>query len=600
MSVAREPLGRAQQQLTRREAIRWLALGSAVLGLAACSPTPPRNDAKPTTAPVAPAATTAPSAPGATTVPAAAPAATAAPAVAAKPAESPMAAAKPTAAAAPAAAPTTAATAAAPANVKRGGKLVFGLDVNPVGLDPATTTAFASVQVYQLMYMSLGSLDYATNKAIPDFAESWRNVDPTTYEFKLRSGVKFHGGREVTAEDVKYSIERVLDPKTNAPLLSYYGPVAEVKAVDKTTLQIVMKQPFAPLVGVLADRRPGAIVDREVIEKNGGLANWDGGSGPFKLVEYTPDVHIILERYGDYYEPGKPYLDQIEFRVIPDESTRVAALRSGEVDMAILKDPKIARLVKNDPNIQPLEVPSFWREGSPYNFAHPQLKDQRVRLAISYALDRQEIINTVLLGEGVPTGVIPPDDKEWALPISKENTPSYFPDLDKAKALMKEAGVDGFKARILCNLNYATDTPTAQVVQTQLKRINIELEVQPTENAAFLQAQRDGNFDMITGFMTGRPDPDTYMLLADSKSSVNFGKYVNPQMDELLQKGRSTLDVTERKKIYDDAQRLHDTDPSTLFLYVIKNYTPARNVVKGYVPMSSGYQLPLKDTWVER
>jgi peptide/nickel transport system substrate-binding protein len=477
---------------------------------------------------------------------------------------------------------------------------VFGLDVNPVGLDPAKTTAFASVQIYQLMYMSLGSLDYTTNKAIPDMAESWRNVDAKTYEYKLRSGVKFRGGREVTAEDVKYSIERVLDPATNAPLLSYYGPVAEVKAVDKTTLQVVMKEPFAPLTSVLADRRPGAIVDRDVIEKNGGLANWDGGSGPFKLAEYTPDVRIVLERYGDYYEAGKPYLDQIEFRVITDESTRLAALRSGEVDMVILKDPKIARLVRGDPNIQPLEVPSFWRQGSPYSFKHPQLKDPKVRQAISYAIDRQEIINTVLLGEGVPTGVIPPDDKEWTLPITKENMPSYFPDLDKARALMKEAGVDGFKAKIHANLNYATDTPTAQVLQTQLKKINIELEILPTENAAYLQAQREGNFDMMTGFMTGRPDPDTYMLLADSKGSVNFGKYVNAQMDELLQKGRTTLDVAERKKIYNDAQRLHDSDPSTLFLYVIKNYTPARNAVKGYVPMASGYQLPLKDTWVDR
>ena len=274
--------------------------------------------------------------------------------------------------------------------------------------------------------------------------------------------------------------------------------------------------------------------------------------------------------------------------------------RSGEVDMVILKDPKIARLVRGDPNIQPLEVPSFWRQGSPYSFKHPQLKDPKVRQAISYAIDRQEIINTVLLGEGVPTGVIPPDDKEWTLPITRENMPSYFPDLDKARALMKEAGVDGFKAKIHANLNYATDTPTAQVLQTQLKKINIELEILPTENAAYLQAQREGNFDMMTGFMTGRPDPDTYMLLADSKGSVNFGKYVNAQMDELLQKGRTTLDVAERKKIYNDAQRLHDSDPSTLFLYVIKNYTPARNAVKGYVPMASGYQLPLKDTWVDR
>ena len=141
------------------------------------------------------------------------------PAAAPKPAEAPAGCAKPTEAAKPAA--------AAPANVKRGGKLVFGLDVNPVGLDPAKTTAFASVQIYRAhVHRASGSLDYTTNKAIPDMAESWRNVDAKTSSTSCVPGVKFHGGREVTAEDVKYSIERVLDPATNAPLLSYYGPVA--------------------------------------------------------------------------------------------------------------------------------------------------------------------------------------------------------------------------------------------------------------------------------------------------------------------------------------------------------------------------------------
>jgi ABC-type transport system substrate-binding protein len=158
-----------------------LTLGSVALDLAACAPTPPRTDAKPTAAAVAPP-TAAPAAPAATSAPAAA-APTQAPAGAPKPTEAPAAAAKPTEAAKPAAVATT-----APANVKRGGKLVFGLDVNPVGLDPATTVAFGSVQVYQLIYMSLGSLDYATNKVIPDLAESWRSVVPQAYEDKVRQG----------------------------------------------------------------------------------------------------------------------------------------------------------------------------------------------------------------------------------------------------------------------------------------------------------------------------------------------------------------------------------------------------------------------------
>ena len=324
---------------------------------------------------------------------------------------------------------------------RRGGRLVIGADVNPVGLDPALTTAFASVAIYEQMYMSLGTLEYRTNRVVPDLAQSWRSVDPRTYEFKLRPGVRFHSGREVTADDVKYTVERLLDPKVAVPLRSYLGPVDHVQAADKYTVRIAMKEVYAPLVSVLADRRPCAIVDREVVEKHGSLANWDGGSGPFKLVEYTPDVRVVLERHADYWEKDKPYLDQVEFRIIPDESSRLAAIRAGDVDMTVLKDPKNARLLRNDKGIVLNDVPSFWRSASPFNLARPPLNDVRVRQAISYAIDRQEIINTVLFGEGVVTGPLPPGEAEWAIPVNRENFPTYYPDLAKSRALLKEAGV---------------------------------------------------------------------------------------------------------------------------------------------------------------
>jgi peptide/nickel transport system substrate-binding protein len=483
---------------------------------------------------------------------------------------------------------------------KRGGKLVIGADVNPVGLDPALTTAFASVAIYEQMYMSLGTLEYRTNRVIPDLAQSWRNVDSKTYEFKLRPGVRFHSGREVTAEDVKYTIDRLLDPKVPAPLRSYLGPVDRVEVVDKSTVRIAMKSVFAPLVSVLADRRPCAIVDREVVEKRGSLANWDGGSGPFKLVEYTPDVRVVLERHGDYWEKDKPYLDQIEFRIIPDESSRLAAIRAGEVDMTVLKDPKNARLLRNDRNIALNDVPSFWRSASPINLQRPPLNDVRVRQAISYAIDRQEIINTVLFGEGVITGPLPPGETEWAIPVTRENFPTYYPDLAKSRALLKEAGVGPFKISIQAAPAYAPDLPTAQVLQSQLKRVGIELEVVQMEWAAVLKAQRDRNFDLNLTFNTNRPDPDTYLSVAHSQFSVNWGSYANPKMDELLERGRATLDLAERKKIYAEVQRLFAVELPYLFLYVIKNYEPARPHVKGYTPMASSYRLALKETWLDR
>jgi peptide/nickel transport system substrate-binding protein len=554
---------------SRREAIRWLGAGGLALGLAACSPTPPR-----------PAATT-----------------SSAPAAAPPPPTQPSTQAAPVAptAAAPAAQPTT-----APAAIKRGGTLIIGADVNPVGLDPALSSAFSSVAIYEQLYSSLLTLDYSTNKVKPDLAESWTQTDPNTMELKLRQGVKFHSGRELTAEDVKYTWDRLVDPKLTVPLKNYIGPGAAAQVVDKYTVRLKNDPVYAPLLSVIADRRPTAIVDRDVVDKNGDLQNADGGSGPFRLVEYTPDVRVVLERNSSYYEKDLPILDRIEFRIIPDEQARIAAIRAGEVDLTVLKDPKTARLLRAEKNLVVNDVSSFWRSMPLINEQHKPLDDVRVRQALSYATDRQEIINTVLLGDGVPTGPLPPGETEWAIPINAENFPTYQYNPDKARQLLKDAGAEGLKIGIQAAPAYAPDIPTAQVLQSQWKKVGIDLQVQQMEWAAVLKAQQDGTFDLNLTFSTNRPDPDLYLSVGHSKFVQNWGKYSNPQMDALIEKGRSTTDLAARKQIYADVQRLFATEQPSLYLYVIKNYEPARDYVRGYVPMSSGYRLALKETWLDK
>jgi peptide/nickel transport system substrate-binding protein len=546
------------------------------LGLAACSPTPPRTE--PAATSVAPAAAP----PASTQAPASAPTQAAASAAT-------------TATAAQAANPTT-----APATIKRGGTLIVGADVNPVGLDPALTTAFSSVAIYEQLYSSLLTLDYSTNKVKPDLAQSWTQIDPNTVEFKLRQGVKFHSGREVTADDVKYTWDRLLNPKLTVPLVNYIGPGAGAQVVDKYTVRLRNEPVYAPLLSIIADRRPTAIVDRDVVEKNGDLQNADAGSGPFTLVEYTPDVRVVLEKNGNYYEKDLPILDRIEFRMIPDEQARLAAIRASEVDLTVLKDPKTARLLREEPNVVLNDVSSFWRSTPIINEARKPLDDVRVRQALSYATDRQEIINTVLLGDGEPTGPVPPGETEWAIPINAENFPTYQYNPDKASQLLKDAGAEGLKIGIQAAPAYAPDIPTSQVLQSQWKKVGIDLQLQQMEWAAVLKAQQDRTFDLNITFNTNRPDPDTYLSVAHSKFVQNWGKYSNPQMDELIEKGRSTTDLAARKQIYADVQRLFATEVPSLYLYVIKNYEPARSYVRGYVPMSSGYRLALKETWLDK
>jgi peptide/nickel transport system substrate-binding protein len=483
---------------------------------------------------------------------------------------------------------------------KRGGTLIVGTDVSPIGLDPALTTAFASVAIYEHMYSSLLTLDYATNAVKPDLAESWTTVDERTVEFTLRQGITFHSGRELTAEDVKYTIDRLTDEAVAVPLRSYLGPDVAAEVVDTYTVRVSNGTPYAPLVSALADRRPAAIVDREVIEQNGDLANWDGGSGPFKLVDYTPDVQVILERHEGYYEEGLPLLDRIEFRVIPDENARIAAIRAGEVDLTVVKDPRLVTTLRGDQNVVINEVPSFWRSGTAINTRRPPLDDVRVRQAISYGVNRQQLIDIVLLGDGSITGPIPPGETVWAIPATPDNFPTYAYDPDRARQLLQEAGVTDLELTIDASPAYAPDVPSAQAMQAQLGEVGINLTIRQLEFAALLDNQRSGDYDLNLSFNTNRPDPDIYLSPAHSESSANFSGYSNPAMDDLLDRGRATFDLEERKSIYAEAQKLFTTEVPILFTYVIKNYEPAGPAVKGYTPMASGYRLALKETWLDR
>jgi peptide/nickel transport system substrate-binding protein len=485
-------------------------------------------------------------------------------------------------------------------NAKRGGTLVVGSDVNPVGLDPALTTAFASVTIYQQIYSSLLTLDYSTNQVMPDLAETWSNVDDKTVEFKLRQGVKFHSGREITAEDVKYTIDRLANPDVAVPLRSYLGPGVAAEIVDTYTVRISNATPYSPLISVLADTRPSAIVDREVIEANGDLANWDGGSGPFKLVEYTPDVRVLLERNPDYYDSNYPLLDQIEFRIIPDENARIAAIRAGEVDLTVVKDPKLVQTLRGDSNVVINEVPSFWRSGTQFNLEHAPLGDVRVRQAISYGINRQELIDTVLLGDGLITGPIPPGETTWTLDPTPENFPNYGFNQDMAKQLLDESGAGEINIAITAAPDYATDIPTAQVMQAQLAEIGINLEIRQMDFASLLANQTKGDFDLSLSFNTHRPDPDTYLGPDYTGASANIGHYSNPDFDALLDQGRASFDIPTRQGIYHDAQKLFTSEVPILFTFVIKNYEPAQPYVKGYVQMASGYRLSLKQTWLDK
>ena len=208
---------------------------------------------------------------------------------------------------------------------KRGGTLVAAAEIDPIGLDPHNSSNFSACQAYDHFYESLTSYDEKTN-IVPCLATSWEVTNGgKTYTFKLRPNVKFHNGQTMTADDVKYSVERVLDPKTASPWVSWLKPIKEVKVIDPLTVQMNLDAPY-PLLGSFAGNRASAIIPKGIAEQEN-LKIKGIGTGPFKLAEYVPQDRIVYARNADYWDKSLPYLDGMAFKVLTEENARIAALQ---------------------------------------------------------------------------------------------------------------------------------------------------------------------------------------------------------------------------------------------------------------------------------
>ena len=253
------------------------------------------------------------------------------------------------------------------AEIKRGGTITVGIDAGPLGWDPHISLAFSSWNHYELVYESLLRFNYKM-EIEPSLATSWEQPDPLTLIFHLRKGVKFHNGREMVASDVKYSFERLKNPKTSA-YPAYYEPVKSIDVVDNYTVKFTMSSPYPTLPATIAYNQFAAIVPREVAEKHGDLKVVTCGTGPFKVKEYVPDDYTVFEQHSDYWDKGLPVVDRLIFKVMKDESSRLAALRRGSVDIGWMKEAQMAdmapRAKKSPQTISPPHRPRRASRGPP-------------------------------------------------------------------------------------------------------------------------------------------------------------------------------------------------------------------------------------------
>jgi peptide/nickel transport system substrate-binding protein len=453
------------------------------------------------------------------------------------------------------------------------------------GLDPHTQTAFSSLRLLELIYEPLVRLDPELN-VVPAIADSWEfSEDGLTLTFKLNPNAKFTNGATVTSEDVKASFERLLDEATAAAARSNFLSIASIDTPDPQTVVFNLSQPDAPILVAMATIN-AAIVPASAIA-DGSVATTAVGSGPFKLDQWDPNSREVLSANADWAGGDVAY-DGINISVLPDETAILASLRAGQIDFALLNDPLVATLVPNEPNLQLNAVPGLAYNVLQLNPSRPPMDNLKVRQAISCAVNRQEILDTALVGEGKVTGPL-------TMPAYASDPSGLFcyeQNVEQAKAWMAEAGFpDGFSATVIA----ATGEPPvaaseAQVLQSQLAEIGIDLEIQMMELNVYVDTWLAGDFDMAVALNGGRPDPYPMYNRYFTKDGnlLKVSNYVDDTLDGLMQQGRVETDPAKRKEIFQQFEAHLVEMAPWVWLSTSNLYTAQLKTISGFEPNPTG------------
>ncbi len=459
--------------------------------------------------------------------------------------------------------------------------LVMARATDATGLDPHTQTAFASFRLLELIYEPLVTVDKDLN-IVPALAESWKFADDAkTLTINLRKGVKFHDGSDLTSADVKATFERILKEDTGASARANFASIASIDTPDDATVVFNLSIADVPLLAAMSSLN-AAIVTSEAAT-SGDFKATAVGTGPFKLESWTPDQKTILSANQDWWG-GSIAIDGIEIRIIPDETSIVAALRAKEIDFGIFNDPLAASTISDSDGLVVNKVPSISYHVLQLNPSRAPMDKLEVRQAMSCAIDRQEVLDTASLGNGTVTGPITVP----AYSVPTDQLFCYKKDVAKAKELLAKAGVpDGFSIKVIAaNAEPPTAISEAQTIQAQLAEIGIKVEIESLELNTYVDRWLAGDFDAAVAANGGRPDPYTmyarYWTKAGNLQKV--ANYIDDTLDDLMAKGRAETDPKKRYEIFAEFQK-HITEVSPwIWLYNGFDYSAQQPYVKGFVP----------------
>jgi peptide/nickel transport system substrate-binding protein len=458
------------------------------------------------------------------------------------------------------------------------------------GLDPHKQPAFSSLRLLELIYEPLVRLDQDL-KVIPGIADSWDfSADGLTLTFKLNPNAKFQDGAAVTSADVKASFERILDEATGAVNRANYSSVETIEAPDAGTVVFKLKQADVPILTAMTDTNSSILPASEI--KAGTIGTKALGSGPFKLERWDPNSKAVLAAHKEW-AGGATGVDGIEISVLPDEAAILAAMRTGQIDFALMNDPLIATLVPKEANLQLNRAPVLAYHVLQMNPARAPMDKLEVRQAISCAVDRQAVLDTASLGEGKVTGPL-------TMPFYASDPNSLFcykQDVAKAKELMAAAGLaDGFSVTVIAATGEPpTAAAEAQVLQAQLAEIGVKLDIKMMELNVYVDTWLKGDFDMAVALNGGRPDPYTMYNRYWTKTGnlQKVSNFADDALDSLLNQGRAESDPEKRKAIFADFEKQLAEKAPWVWLYTSFGYTAQQKTIQGFVPMPTGSMFSL-------
>jgi len=451
------------------------------------------------------------------------------------------------------------------------GTLVFGLSGNPDTLDPQKTAGTLTFQVVKSFYDTLVEPDQS-GKIVPALAESWSvSPDGLTWTFKLRQNVVFHNGQQFTSKDVKATLDRIMDEKTASPKRSEFAAIKNIRTPDAYTVVLSLSQPYAPLLASLASGW-GAILPADLIASGHNFAAEPVGTGPFKFDKWVRDSKISMVRNDRYWMKGLPKLARVEFQIVPERAVQVQGLGVGSIDALEFVDPDDLPILQANSKVTIDKELTSLIMVMAMNCSREPLNDLRVRQAVNYAIDKQVILDVAYGGGKVGSTFLDTGNAYYT------DFSSYYPyNPDKAKQLLKDAGVGSREFTITVPQNYPLHVKAAELMQQMLAKVGMNVKIQLVDWSTWLSSvYSGGNYDFTVIGHTGKLDPDGTLA---GYGAGRYVKWYNSTVDAKIKEAATISDFAARKKLYTDALDIMAKEVPFVYIGTSYRYVGTRSNV---------------------